>query len=174
MCLSVSVPTHRHDLVVVVSMVCWIVVAVVAIGVVVRRVVMRVRRIRQGRVRAVVPARGARAVLARRVAAAVHCPRATRPRWSPILGPASPLCARAAYAVMPPHSEGGPTSSINIVRSYTKSNYFSVSTVFANSKVYNIPEKVSARSVDNVDMQESRVDIECSSAAGVGRGCDVS
>lgn len=152
MSFSVSIPTHRHDMVVVVSVVCGVVVAVVAIGVMVRRVVVRVRRVRHGRVRAVVPARGARAVLARRVAAAIHCPRATRPRWSPILEPASPLCARTDYDVMPPHSEGGPTSSINIVQSYTKPHFLSVLTVFANSKVYNIPEKVSARSIDNVDM----------------------
>lgn len=173
-CFSISVPTHRHDMVVVVSMVCGVVVAVVAIGVMVRRVVVGVRRVRQRRVRAVVPIPGARAVLAGRVAATVHCPCATRPRCSPILEAASPLCARAAYAAMPLHSEGGPTSSTNIIRSYTKSNYFTVSTVIANLKDYNILKKISARSVNNVDMRESRVDIECSSAAGVGRGCDVS
>lgn len=113
-------------MVVMVRMVCRVVVAVVAVGVMVRRIVVGVGRVRQRRVRTVVPAPGARAVLAGRVAAAIHCPHATRPRSSPILEPASPLCARAAYTAMPPHSEGGLTSSTNIIQSYTKSNYFSV------------------------------------------------
>lgn len=128
-------------MVVVVSMGRGVVVAVVAIGVMMRRVVVGVRCVRQRRVRAVVPAPGARAVLAGRVAATVHCPRATRPRWSPILESASPLCARAAYAAMPPHSEGGLTSSINIIRSFTKSNYFPAFNSFCQFKSLKYPKE---------------------------------
>lgn len=144
-------------MVVVVSMVCRVVVAVVAIGVMVRRVIVRVWRVRQRRVRAVVPAPGARAVLAGRVAAAVHCPRATRPRRSPILEPASPLCARAAYAAIPPHSEGGLTSSTNIIWSYTKSNCYSVSKVFFQFKsLQYLKEDIGALSQQRPYAGESR------------------